>query len=123
MSKNLRIIGLTGGIASGKSSAITFFKELDASLIVFDADASVKHLYRQDHVVSKIASMFGAQAVIEGKINRDYIRKVVFNCKESMELLENYLHPLVRKECLAILEKAKQSETAHLFIADVPLLL
>ncbi len=122
MNKNLRVIALTGGIATGKSTAINFFKELDPNVAIFDADAFVKDLYKQDYILSEIHSMFGKDAVQDGVINRSYMRDVVFNCKESMQKLENYLHPLVRKECLALLEKAKQSVTATLFIADVPLL-
>lgn len=122
MSEHLRIIVLTGGIATGKSTAISFFKELDPNVVVFDADASVKFLYQQDYVLSEMRSMFGEKAISGGVINRDYMRNILFNCKKSMQKLETYLHPLVRKECLALLEKAKQSVTATLFIADVPLL-
>ncbi|MDB9741802.1 dephospho-CoA kinase [Akkermansiaceae bacterium] len=120
--KSLRVFGLTGGIATGKSTAVSFFKELDPDVVVFDADACVKQLYQSDSVLNEIENHFGKEALIDGELNRDFLRTKLFHCEKSKKFLESLLHPRVRKECLALLEKAKQSSSATLFLADVPLL-
>lgn len=115
-------IGLTGGIASGKSTAISLFRELCDTCIIFDADVCVKQLYQQPEILEQVTDMFGNQAVKNGKLDTDYIRESIFEQNQLKSQLQQLIHPLVRKECLAIHEQAKQSGGASLFIADVPLL-
>ena len=119
---NLRILGLTGGIATGKSTAVKIIQALYPTAVIFDADAHVKKLYASEPLLSEIRECFGGQSVVDGVLNRDFLRDLVFKNPEAKKQLEALVHPKVRKDCLALLEKAKQHPAATLFIADVPLL-
>lgn len=119
----MRSFGLTGGIATGKSTAASMMKEADPNIIIFDADVCVHQLYCDQDVLDEIKKMYGEDALTsEGKLNKCYIRDVVFNDEEQKKRLQDLIHPLVRKECLALKSEAMQSGSASLFVADVPLL-
>ena len=116
-------LALTGGIATGKSTAIRHFLEFVPDIVVFDCDESVKGLLDTSEVVSELSGLFGEDIVdIEtGKIIRPKLREQVFADPEKRRQLEGVLHPKVREECLALKEKAAK-EGARCFLADVPLL-
>ena len=117
------ILALTGGIASGKSSAVQLFQEFVPDIVVFDCDASVKTLLEMPKIISKLTESFGSEIVDSetGKIIREKLRLEVFGNPEKRKLLESILHPYVREECLALKEiSAKQG--VRCFLADVPLL-
>ena len=116
-------LALTGGIASGKSSAVQLFQELVPDIVVFDCDASVKTLLEMPEIISKLTESFGSGIVDSetGKMIREKLRLEVFGNAEKRKLLESILHPIVREECLALKEiSAKQG--VRCFLADVPLL-
>ncbi len=115
-------MGLTGGIATGKSTASAMIRELCPGAVIFDADACVKELYRSVELLGQIEQKFGPEAVRDGALNRDYMRGLVFDNAKVKQELEQLVHPLARKECLALLSEAKQNPAATLFLADVPLL-
>jgi transcription termination factor Rho len=116
-------LALTGGIATGKSSAVSHFKEFVPDIVVFDCDASVKALLEKEEVVSKLTGEFGEEILNpETKaVSRDALRSLIFKNPEKRKTLEGLLHPLVREECLALKEKSAK-EGARCFLADVPLL-
>jgi transcription termination factor Rho len=116
-------LALTGGIASGKSSAVQLFQEFVPDIVVFDCDASVRTLLEMPKIISKLTESFGSEIVDSetGKIIREKLRLEVFGNPEKRKLLESILHPYVREECLALKEiSAKQG--VRCFLADVPLL-
>jgi transcription termination factor Rho len=116
-------LALTGGIASGKSSAVQLFQEFVPDIVVFDCDASVKTLLEMPEIISKLTESFGSGIVDSetGKMIREKLRLEVFGNPEKRKLLESILHPIVREECLALKEiSAKQG--VRCFLADVPLL-
>ncbi len=117
------ILALTGGIATGKSTAVRLFQEFVRDIVVFDCDASVQGLLNTPDVASEIVSNFGEE-VLDGKtgsLSREKLRSVVFGSPEKRKELEGILHPRVRQECLALKEKAA-TQGARCFLADVPLL-
>ena len=116
-------LALTGGIASGKSSAVQLFQEFVPDIVVFDCDASVRTFLEMPKIISKLTESFGSEIVDSetGKIIREKLRLEVFGNPEKRKLLESILHPYVREECLALKEiSAKQG--VRCFLADVPLL-
>lgn len=119
----MRVIALTGGIATGKSTVGEFLRRELPGLRMFDCDASVKELLVGDETVTReIAECFGPKAVNqEGDVDRDFLRSKVFCDRESRLNLEKILHPRVREECLASRDRAAK-DGAALFVADVPLL-
>lgn len=116
-------LALTGGIASGKSTAVHLFQEFVPDIVVFDCDASVKALLDTPEIISTLSEHFG-NSIIDpesGKIIREKLRLEVFGHPEKRKLLESILHPRVREECLALKEKSIK-QGARCFLADVPLL-
>ena len=97
--------------------------QADPGLCLFDADACVASLYTRSDVLSEIASLFGECSLnAAGLLDRDFMRGVVFSDESKKNQLQELIHPLVRKECLAMQRKAEHSASASLFVADVPLL-
>jgi transcription termination factor Rho len=116
-------LALTGGIATGKSTAIRHFREFVPDIVVFDCDESVKGLFATEEVIAEITRHFG-KAILDpgtGKIDRGKLRAEVFGDDGKRKLLEGILHPRVRQECLALREKAAK-QGVRCFLADVPLL-
>ncbi len=116
-------LALTGGIATGKSTAVNHFRKFVPDIVVFDCDESVKGLLEKVEVVSRLTELLG-DGIIEaetGRLDRRAVREIVFADPEKRTGLEKILHPLVRQECLALKEIAA-TQGARCFLADVPLL-
>lgn len=116
-------IALTGGIATGKSTLANLLPELAPGTVIFDCDACVHELLTSREVVATIAASLGQDlASADGTLNRSRLRELVFAQAEHRKTLEGILHPLVRTACLAARQQARDSGTAAIFVADVPLL-
>jgi len=119
----MKVVAITGGIATGKSAAGRILKDLAPNVPFFDADASVGRLLCRSDVVLAISGVFGKGVVDgEGKVRREVLRDEVFAVEESRKRLEGILHPMVREECLEHLGKWRKKPESSLFIADIPLL-
>lgn len=119
----MKSFGLTGGIATGKSTAAKMMQEADPELVLFDADACVHELYNDPSVLAGIEELFGGDALAaDGELNRAYVREVIFSDDGLKKKLQDFIHPRVRKECLAQQAEALHSGRASFFVADVPLL-
>ena len=118
----MRVVALTGGIASGKSTVCRLLREWLPSLVIFDCDAAVHRLLNEDPEVARIiAEAFGEAALdSEGRIDRHFLRGRVFEDETARLRLEAILHPRVKEECLDSLQQAA-TRGAELFVADVPL--
>ncbi|MCH7224518.1 transcription termination factor Rho [Haloferula sp. A504] len=116
-------MALTGGVASGKSTACAIFRELCSDLVLFEADASVHRLLASDPgVEAAVVGRFGAECRAPGGgIDRPVLRERVFGDEAARRDLEGILHPRVREECLESLARARKIG-ASLFLADIPLL-
>ncbi|WP_425237384.1 dephospho-CoA kinase [Ulvibacterium sp.] len=92
----MRIIGLTGGIGSGKSTVAKMFKELGVP--VYNSDERAKKLMVSSKTArKKISELLGEEAYSNKKLNRSYIAKKVFRDAELLKKLNEIVHPLVRK--------------------------
>ena len=91
-------VGLTGGLASGKSTVARFFAELGA--VVFDADEIVADLYRSGGEGTRaVRELFGEQALDSaGHVDRLKVAQIVFTDPATRHALEARIHPLVRRE-------------------------
>jgi transcription termination factor Rho len=120
----MRIFALTGGIASGKSTVCRLLRELCPSVTIFDCDFVTRRLHSDPAVVEQCRTLFGDAAIFAPKncLDRDFLRKKIFDDAEAKAQLEGILHPLIRQECHAALEEARAAGESPLFIADVPLL-
>ena len=117
MSKSIKI-GLTGGIASGKTIVSDFFKQFGTKVI--DADVISHQVTKPDGTAfQEIISSFGSSVLDEnGLIDRKKMRKIIFDDASKKEMLERIIHPKVREEMFNL---ASQSND-HYLIVSVPLL-
>ncbi len=116
----MRVIGLTGGIGMGKSTAAAAFRR--AHVPVFDADAAVHALQAPGgRAVTKIARAF--PGTVTGRhLDRAALRAAVLGKPDALDRLEAIVHPLVRAEERRFLARARRSG-ARLAVLDIPLLL
>lgn len=112
-------VGLTGGIASGKSSAAKLFEEFGAAVV--DTDAIAHELTRPGvGAMTEIRRAFGAAFVApDGSLERAKMRRLVFNDPDAKARLEGILHPLIREQARARIIAAQQPYV----IVVVPLLI
>lgn len=90
------IIGLTGGIGSGKSTVARIFETLDYP--VFYADDEAKKCYLDASVREEVIQHFGQEAYDGEAVNRAYLAQTVFNNPEKLKQLNGILHPAVRQQ-------------------------
>ena len=114
------MVGLTGGIGMGKSTAAAAFRR--AGLPVFDADAAVHRLQaRGGRAVAAIAAAFPGM-VRDGAVDRATLRQAVVFDPAALRRLEAILHPMVRAEERAFLGRARRAGR-RAAVLDIPLLL
>ena len=91
------IVGLTGGIGSGKSAAANFFQ--NEGITVIDADDLSREVIEEGTPgFASIVEYFGSKIIdSDGSINREHLRKEVFDDDKKKKLLESIIHPLVRE--------------------------
>ena len=113
------LLGITGGIGSGKSTVSKIFEILGVK--IYQSDDIAKYLMENDNkLISSIINYFGEESYIDGKINKEYISKNVFYDKEKLKTINNLVHPVVindfKKWCLINKnEKILIKEAALLF--------
>lgn len=112
------VIGLTGGIGSGKTSATKYFAELGVDVI--DTDEIARMLTQPNGAaMSSIRKVFGDTFITtDGGLDRSKMRALVFSDNAVMEKLETILHPLIHKE---VTRRIKQAKSIYVIIA-IPLL-
>ncbi len=116
----MKIVGLTGGIGMGKSTAAAAFRR--ARLPVFDADATVHRLQAKGGAaVARIAQAFPG-VVVDGAIDRPRLRAAAIQDPAAMATLERIIHPLVRAAERRFLHAARHAR-ARAAVLDIPLLL
>ena len=118
MGKSLKI-GLTGGIASGKTKISDYFKALGIPII--DADV-ISHEATKPNgsAFEEIISSFGSNILDEsGLINRKKMRAIIFDDASKKEILEGIIHPKVREEIFNLVSQSND----HYLILSVPLLI
>ena len=119
----IKRIGLTGGIACGKSAVGKWFQQ--HGIPVWDADTAVHTLLNTNPTVQQHLKTWFGEAVIlpNGEANRALMGEQVFKSPSLKKQLEDLLHPLVRVEMQAFFENVQQQQTTvPLAIAIIPLL-
>ena len=113
------IVGLTGGIGSGKSTITNLFVELGVPIV--DADIVAREVVEKGSpLLAQIAEHFGESILTEeGELNRAKLRKKVFADENEKNWLNNLLHPAIRERMLARLN----AQTAPYTLFVVPLLI
>lgn len=111
-------IGLTGQVASGKSTVAKIFQNLNISLI--DADKISRELtHSSSYIFPDIVKYFGSSIINDdGELNRKKLRQIIFNDKEKRLWLENLLHPAIRME----IDLQRKKCISPYCIIEIPLL-
>jgi dephospho-CoA kinase len=111
-------IGLTGGIAAGKSEALAAFSRLGAATL--SSDAVVHELLDSEPLVGRLAERWGPEVAPEGAIDRNRIGELVFADPEQLTWLERQIHPLVGERIAGWL--ADLPAQTGIAVIEVPLL-
>lgn len=115
----MRIIGITGGIASGKSTVSNYIKSLGYT--VFDADACSRSLTAKcGAALPAIAATFGSDYIVDHTLDRKKMSQLVFENQAARKTLESILHPMVIAQCNTLMHNSADEQ---LFVIDAPLLL
>ncbi|GAB2702081.1 dephospho-CoA kinase [Aliiglaciecola sp. 3_MG-2023] len=112
------VIGLTGGIGSGKTAVSDIFS--DMGIDVIDADVIAREVVEPGSpALHVIAKKLGEKSLLaDGNLNRQYVREVVFSDPKLKVWLDNLLHPMIRKN---MQRQLKQAKSPYCILA-VPLL-
>lgn len=112
-------IGLTGGIASGKSTVCDLFSQLSVEII--DADKISHDITKKDGLAfQEILDYFGKKILgLDGELDRQQLRSIIFNDATAKRALENIIHPKVLNE----INKNISDSTAPYLIIAVPLMI
>lgn len=118
----MKVIGLTGGIASGKSTIANLLRSLGAP--VFDADAESRAVVARGRTaLNEIAQTFGVEYLTDGgELNRAKMAELVFSDKEALKKLEGIIHKNVQAAAQGFLEDCR-SKNMPAAVLDVPLLI
>jgi dephospho-CoA kinase len=105
-----KIIGLTGGIGSGKSTIAKHIASL--GIPVYIADDEAKKLMNSSDIIAKIQTSFGSEVISNEKINREALAKIVFQNPEKLKILNSIIHPAVKLH----FDNWLQSQKNHPFV-------
>ena len=115
------IIGLTGSLATGKSTVASLFRDRGAKVI--DADRIAHQLMKRNgNCYKAIVQKFGKGILTKGSIDRKKLAAVVFADSRKRKTLERIIHPAVTKEIRKSIELFKKRSSKGIVVLDVPLL-
>ena len=120
-SKKKRIIGILGGVGSGKSTVAAEFAKLGCAVI--NADKIAHGLLEKNIVKKKMVARFG-RGILDsnGKINRRKLAGVAFAGAKNLKALNRIIHPLVLQQAREFIKKAKGQKWVKAVVLDMPLL-
>ena len=98
--ETMKIIGLTGGIGSGKTTVGRMFQELGVP--VYDSDKEAKLLMQNSQEIRDgLVALFGNNAIVGDQVNREFISNRVFTDKDLLQQLNGLVHPAIRSHFLS----------------------
>jgi len=115
------IIGILGGIGSGKSTVAGEFGKLGCAVV--DADKIAHNLLDEGGVRERIVGLFGGGILDSaGKIDRRELARVVFGDVDKLSLLTGSIHPLVLEQVEGLIEQYNSEDAIRAIVLDMPLL-
>ena len=119
----MQVIGLTGGIATGKSTVSAMLE--NAGAIIIDADRIARAVVKKGlPAYREIVDHFGADILLpDGEINRNVLGDIIFNDPAEKKHLNSIVHPRVAAEVNRQLKQIENTDPQSLVILDIPLLL
>jgi dephospho-CoA kinase len=111
------VIGVTGGIGTGKSLFSRFLEEMGATVI--SADDIVYRLYQNDHILrNELSAVFGSEILKDGRVDRTRLSRIVFDNKELLSKLNQIVHKRVGEEMRKKIEEYSDKKAV---VLDVPI--
>lgn len=99
------VVGLTGGIGSGKSTVLSFFSEFE-DIAVYIADKEAKLIMNSsEEIKQKLTKEFGENTYKNNLLNRGYLANIVFKNKKKLTVLNNIVHPFVYEHLQSFIQK------------------
>jgi dephospho-CoA kinase len=115
------VIGIIGGMYSGKSTVASMFAKLGCAVI--DADSISHQLIEEKDVLTKIIRVFGKEILDEkGKINRPALANRVFSDPAKLAILTSILHPLIMVRVEELIKQCEPQPAVRAIVLDIPLL-
>jgi dephospho-CoA kinase len=115
------IIGILGGIASGKSTVAAEFAKLSCKVI--DADKIAHEIIEQKNIKKKIVDLFGSDVLNSaGEVDRKKLAGVVFSNAEALSSLNRIVHPLVIAQTEELINQYNRQNQVKAIVLDMPLL-
>ena len=90
------IVGLTGGIGSGKTTVAKFFEDLGVPVYIADEEAK-KLMARSKVIKRKLVHLFGEKAYVNNVLNKPFIANIIFNDKSCLQKMNAIIHPRVAR--------------------------
>ena len=111
------IVAVTGGIASGKSAVTGFFHDL--GITIADADVAARTVVESGQpALEEIASCLGSHLIVEGQLDRQALRQLIFDNADAKKKLEAITHPRIRQ---LLIQQCQFATSAYAIVA-IPLL-
>lgn len=119
----MQVIGLTGGIATGKSTVSRILK--NAGAVIIDADRIARDVVKKGlPAYQEIIDVFGENILLpDGEIDRGLLGDIIFKDPQKKQLLNSIVHPYVRKETNLQLKHIEKTHPNTIVILDIPLLM
>ncbi len=113
------VVGLTGGIGSGKTTVVKLFQEFE-NVITYIADDRAKYLMNHsEEIKQSLIQVFGEKSFTNGILNRNYLSDIVFKDKSKLDVINSIVHPAVKNDFQQYVQKNKDKiviyEAAILF--------
>lgn len=120
----LKIIGITGGVGSGKSTVLNFLKEEYGAVIIMADEVGRKVMEAGTECFYEIVEAFGQEVVNDnGELDRELLSIRIFNNPAERELLDSIVHPAVKKDICCEIEELKSKGQDCLVVIEAALLI
>jgi dephospho-CoA kinase len=102
----MKIVGLTGGIGSGKTTVLKMFQKLGVACYIADIEAK-RLMNTSEKIKARLIEEFGEESFTDSGLNRNFLAKVVFSDPEKLKMINSIVHPEVHKDFAEFVKKAK----------------
>ena len=111
------IVGLTGGIGSGKTTVAKIFETLGVAIYYSDIEAK-KLMHTSKIIKRKLTKHFGEEVYLQGELNRPFLANLIFNDKENLAYVNSVVHPKVNQHFKRWIKKQEGKTNAKYVLQE-----